>query len=126
MQNSLTQDAAKCLMTRGTTRVDEEKWTFRRDLRLRSPSFYRFDHQTSMKFLEDIKCHNLLIKANDAPVFGGPDDVVKKTLDIYKRKCASFQYVEVEGNHFIHLNEPEKISELVNKFLLQVGTKSVL
>jgi hypothetical protein len=72
----LTEEAAKCLMTRGTVRTDEERWAFRRDLRLRSTTIYRFSHDVSMNFLTGISCHLLLIKANDAPIFGGPDDVV--------------------------------------------------
>jgi len=113
-------------MTRGTVRVDEDRWAFRRDLRMRCPTFHRFDHTTSINFLSDITCHNLLIKAKSAPTFGGTGEVVKKTLELYKQKCASFQYVEVEGNHFVHLNEPEKISNLINKFLLQSTSKSSL
>lgn len=125
IQNSLTEDAAKCLMTRGTIRVDEEKWSFRRDLRVRSPTIYRFSHELSMNFLTNIQCHLLIVKAKSAPTFGGPEPVIAKTLGIYKAKCASFEYVEVEGNHFVHLNEPKLASEHINNFFLNVP-KSVL
>ena len=65
-----------------------------------------------------MKCHNLIIKASQAPFFE-PKEVINKALEIYKEKCASFQFVEVDGDHFVHLNEPDKIVNLVNQFLLE-------
>ena len=58
----------------------------------------------------------MVIKALNAPWFE-KKEICEKALDIYKDNCASFQYVEVDGNHFVHLNEPEKVAEAVNQFL---------
>lgn len=68
--------------------------------------------------LKNMKCHNMVIKASDAPYFESID-IVNKALSIYKENCASFQFVEVDGDHFVHLNEPEKIADVVNKFLTE-------
>jgi len=121
---SLTEDGARCLMARGTVRVDEDKWTFRRDLRLRSPTMFRFRHDQSLHFLSTIQCHMLLVKAKDSPTYGGPTEVVQKTLDLYREKCASYQYLEVEGNHHVHLTHPHAMAEAVNSFLLKGMTES--
>lgn len=76
----------------------------------------RMRHEESFKLLENIRCHNLLIKASEGPWFQ-PEDTAKQTLEIYKKHCASFKFMEVEGNHFLHLNEPEKVIDAVNQFL---------
>ncbi|CAN7943733.1 unnamed protein product, partial [Ixodes hexagonus] len=38
-------------------------------------------------------------------------------FEIYRRCCRRFEHIEVEGNHYVHLNEPEKVAPLVNAFL---------
>ncbi|ODM88353.1 putative serine hydrolase, partial [Orchesella cincta] len=115
---SLTEEAAKTLLVRGCRRVSEDRWVFSRDLRLRSPSIQRISHEQAFALLSNIKCHNLLIKASKAPFFESKE-ICDKVLAIYKEKCASFQYVEVDSDHFVHLTEPEKIADLVNKFLTE-------
>ncbi len=58
----------------------------------------------------------LLIRAMEAP---GPINKshMETAVGIYVNRCASFQVVDVPGNHFVHLNEPNVLSEQVKDFL---------
>lgn len=78
----------------------------------------RFSHEQAFAILSNIKCHNLIIKASQAPFFE-PKEIGNKALEIYREKCASFQYVEVDGDHFVHLNEPERVADVINIFLTE-------
>lgn len=136
--NSLSEEAAKTLMVgkikiiiydkihvlytnfliqiRGAKPLEEGKWAFTRDIRLRNPSITRFSHEQCFAILEKIRCEILLIKAKNAPWFE-PEDLCRQAMDVYQRNCASYEFVEIDGNHFVHLNEPEKIADKINQFL---------
>uniref|UniRef100_A0A131Y9H5 Putative cytoplasmic membrane-bounded vesicle n=1 Tax=Ixodes ricinus TaxID=34613 RepID=A0A131Y9H5_IXORI len=38
-------------------------------------------------------------------------------FELYRRCCRRFEHAEVEGNHYVHLNQPEKVAPLVEAFL---------
>jgi len=113
---SLTAEAAQTLMIRGAKKTPDSKWYFTRDLRLRSPSILRFSHEQCFTILKQIRSNTLVIKATDAPWFE-PEEICQRALDIYKTHCKSYKFVEVEGNHFVHLNEPEKLAGIINSFI---------
>jgi pimeloyl-ACP methyl ester carboxylesterase len=117
-RNSLTSDSAKILLKRGSRLNKDEKFSFTRDLRLRSPSILRFSRDQCFSLLSEIRCPLLIVKAKDAPWFEAKE-VCLKAIDIYKQHCSSFEFAEFDGNHFIHLNEPEKIAETVSRFFLE-------
>jgi len=60
----------------------------------------------------------MIIKASDGPWFE-PKEACEAVMDIYRQNCAVFHFVEVEGNHFVHLNEPEKCAGHINQFLTE-------
>jgi pimeloyl-ACP methyl ester carboxylesterase len=122
---SLTEESAKMLMIRGAKQVGEDQWAFTRDLRLRNPSILRFSHEQMFQILENIRCEILLVKAKKAPWFE-PEDLCRQAMDIYQRNCASYEFWEVDGNHFVHLNEAEKIADKINQFLIKSVEKSGL
>jgi hypothetical protein len=42
-----------------------------------------------------------------------------RILKVYQGNNPDFQYHQVEGGHHVHLNNPERIAPIVNKFLLK-------
>lgn len=44
----------------------------------------------------------------------------EEILDIIKKKSSKFEYQEVEGTHHVHLNDPEKVVPLIEKFLSSI------
>jgi len=117
-RNSLTAESAKILLKRGSKINEDESYSFTRDLRLRSPSILRFSRDQCFTLLSEIRCPLLIVKARDAPWFEAKETCLK-AIEIYKKNCSSFEFAEFDGNHFIHLNEPEKIADTVSRFLLE-------
>ncbi|XP_023235821.1 serine hydrolase-like protein [Centruroides sculpturatus] len=118
----LTEKSAKILMKRGVKQLDGGKVKFSHDIRIKSIWDSGLSTSELVKtVILNIKCDLLLIKAKDSPVYTD-EESLNECIEIYKTKCNSFKLVEVEGNHFVHLNNPERIAPIINSFLL--NTKS--
>jgi len=117
--HSLTRESVELLLARATVRVDADKWSFRHDPRVRCASIYTLSHKQSVNFVRGLTCHLLILKADKGPTLWGPPDLIKETLETYKRNCRSFRYEVVEGTHFVHLNDPTKVATLINDYFLK-------
>lgn len=74
-----------------------------------------------MELAKRIKCRYLNIKS----VPGRTMDnwaTYKQILDIIQQNSEDFKFHRVDGNHHVHLNEPEKIAPLINEFLSSRST----
>jgi pimeloyl-ACP methyl ester carboxylesterase len=65
--------------------------------------------------VDSIQCPVLQLRASDNPRQKNPD--VKLSRKMYKSN-PNVRVVKVNGNHDVHLNHPERIADLINKFLL--------
>ena len=50
---------------------------------------------------------------------GKPEDVYLHTLDLMQQ----YEYHVVDGTHHLHLNNPESVAPLINKFLNAPSSK---
>jgi pimeloyl-ACP methyl ester carboxylesterase len=67
-----------------------------------------------------IKCRVLSIRAKRGFVHvGKTEDVYLHTLDLMQQ-C---EYHVVDGSHHLHLNNPESVAPLINKFLNAPSSK---
>ena len=67
-----------------------------------------------------IKCRVLTIRASGGFLHGGrPEDVYLHMLDLMQH-C---EYHVVNGCHYLHLNNPESVAPLINKFLNAPSSK---
>lgn len=69
-----------------------------------------------LKYASQIKCAYLNIRAVPGMKFEQPESY-QKVLDVIKLGAKKFEYHEVEGTHHVHLNEPEVVAPIINKFL---------
>jgi len=113
-EGAVTEESARIILKRGIKPV-EGGYIFSRDLRHRAPSLYGYHMEFSEEFCRSIKCPQLLIKASDQPHYED-EEIVNRILDIYKKNPA-FEMVNVEGSHHVHLNNPERLMESLNKFM---------
>ena len=67
-----------------------------------------------------IKCFYLNIRAIQGMEYDNPENN-QKVLDVIKKSAKNFRYVEVEGKHHVHLNEPEKIAAVINEYLESIN-----
>lgn len=67
-------------------------------------------------YAEQITCPYLNIRAVQGLKLDLPGHY-DEILDIIKENSKKFEYQTVEGSHHVHLNEPEKVAPIINKFL---------
>eukprot|EP00095_Tigriopus_kingsejongensis_P008474 maker-scaffold18_size714446-snap-gene-4.12 protein:Tk08474 transcript:maker-scaffold18_size714446-snap-gene-4.12-mRNA-1 annotation:"probable serine hydrolase" len=113
-QQVITEESAGILLRRGLkkTVIDadgKQLFTYTRDLRHRVTGLYGLSHEAILEFLSKITCPTLLIKARDARYYEKKDLAVE-ALEVY-RKNPDFTFVEVDGTHHVHLNQPEVVME---------------
>ncbi|XP_023224500.1 serine hydrolase-like protein 2 [Centruroides sculpturatus] len=115
--NDCGEDEIKLLIERGTKEIEPGKYVFTRDPRIKYVWDCGFNSSVVMKSLiSNIRCGLLLIKAKRSPIFSDQESY-NEFLKLYSEKCSRFEYVEIDGNHFIHLSYPERIAPIINAFI---------
>ncbi|XP_055911561.1 probable serine hydrolase [Eupeodes corollae] len=114
---SISKECCKFILQRNSLPSKDEpnKFYFSRDGRLKSMMFYVFPHDVVVEMAQRIKCPHLFIKAKNGPKFGMKEDY-EEVLNILKQNPA-FEKHDVMGTHHVHLNEPQKIANIVNPFI---------
>ncbi|KAE8611133.1 hypothetical protein XENTR_v10012351 [Xenopus tropicalis] len=118
---SLTQETAKLLLERGTKTV-EGGVVFSRDIRVTVNNSLPLSTEQCVLMLSKIQADVHIIMANEgltADMMRGVYTDVGQALlkgfrESLKERC---QVTVVDGNHFVHLNEPEKVAGIINDFL---------
>jgi len=91
-----------------------------RDPKLRPYQYFTFTEDFILACASRIKCRVLSIRASGGLMsVGKPEDVYLHTLDLMQQ-C---EYHVVDGNHHLHLNNPERVAPLINKFLNAPSSK---
>jgi len=114
-QGTISNESAKILMERGSE-VVENGYGYSYDPQMNSSSVVRFsleDHRAIIK--NNINCHLKIIKAKQGPYYE-PAEILEEFKTYYKQQCKSFEYVEVEGQHHVHMDHPERIASHINDF----------
>jgi len=117
--SKLTRSSAEVLVERSL--VDRPGgYVFSMDQRLKILYNNLFSPIQYAAVVNSIQCPVLQLRASDNPVQKNPH--VKFTRKMYKSN-PNVRVVKVNGNHDVHLNHPERIADLINKFLLSERSK---
>lgn len=106
----LSPVAAATLVERGAKQVDGGV-TWRADPRLRRTSPLRLTEAQVLTCLHEISCPTLLIHASEGMPY--EPEVLNKRLQSIK----NLQLVKVDGQHHVHLDEPQKVAPAIREFL---------
>ncbi|GAB6019090.1 Serine hydrolase-like protein 2 [Chamberlinius hualienensis] len=118
MFESCTTQAAEILLIRGATQLDGGQIVFNRDPRLKCHSIPGLSAEQMKQFAINLKCEYMLIQATDGVIYRLQQRTeVEETLDRFKKSAKSFEVVDVEGTHHVHLNNPERVAPHINRFL---------
>lgn len=115
---TISEESAKILMKRGIKWFKDKQVIFSSDIRIKAIWDNELQCKNVLKaIISNVRCHLLLIKAKE---LSRPTDEesLNEFLELYRRNCKTFKLIEVEGNHFVHLNNPERIAPIVKSFLL--------
>ena len=112
----ITQQSVETLMKRGLIEVSPGEFTWSADLRLRIPTAFNMTGDMTQEFASNVHCPHLVVKAAQGPKYM-TDDAYDSLLALFRKNNPNFVYKLVEGGHHLHLNTPEPVAEIVNKFL---------
>ncbi|XP_055842432.1 probable serine hydrolase [Episyrphus balteatus] len=99
------------------SKEDPNKYYFSRDPQLKSMSFTIFPNDILVEMAHKITCPHLFITAKRARHYDSEEEL-KEVMDAF-RKNPHFENHVVDGTHYVHLNEPHKIAEIVNPFIMK-------
>ncbi|XP_031844621.1 putative serine hydrolase [Nomia melanderi] len=117
-KGSVTKESAMVLMKRGVRpSYDPDRYCFSRDTRLKIAGLGVPDGiDLALAYAARIECAYLNIRASNGLKYDNPN-AYHQILDQIKVGSKRFEYHEVEGTHHVHLNNPERIAPIINKFL---------
>lgn len=116
-RESVNKEYCKYILKRNIQKVDEiEKYYFSRDQRLKM-GMLQFMHQKEfVEYAKRINFPYMFIKANNAPYFEGKK-IFYEIINVMKEHNKNFKLAFVDGSHHVHLNNPERVAELISPFL---------
>ncbi|XP_055325851.1 probable serine hydrolase, partial [Sitodiplosis mosellana] len=121
-EGSIDRESVKILLKRGLNPVSacsgEQKYTVAADPRLRYSGLGLFTLEHILTYAALIQCPVLNIRATPGYKFDRPE-VYQQVLNVL-RNNVDVEYHEVAGSHYLHLQTPEKIANLISMFLLNV------
>lgn len=106
----LTPPAVDALAARGSAQV-EGGWAFTHDPRLRADSLVRFTPDQVRSFLRAVECPSLLFVAEEGLSYR------KEEVASYLECLSDVRLERVPGRHHVHLDDPDKVSAPLKKFL---------
>jgi len=114
----LNREGALCLLKRATkTSPDGSGLTFTRDARLNALLGHKTDAKTLREFYSKMTCEMLIILGKDGiNDFKNPD--IKMVHDGHAETAKNFKCVTIDGDHFIHLTEPEKVAKIITDYVM--------
>ncbi|CAO2601454.1 Serine hydrolase-like protein [Lemmus lemmus] len=121
--NQLSKECGELLLQRGTTKVDTGL-VLNRDPRLSLPEnvFDFVSKEICVQFIRSLQANVLLIKGVEVASDPLGDTQLWESLlsgqHLTSRPFLQrFEYVEVPGNHYVHMNEPHLVAGFISSFL---------
>ncbi|XP_027396409.1 serine hydrolase-like protein 2 isoform X1 [Bos indicus x Bos taurus] len=119
-----SEECGKHLLQRGTTQVATGVW-LNRDRRITWAEHCLdfVSRELFMHYIKNLQARVLLVKATEGYyALRREDDADKETVMFVVSSLKSvlkerFQYFEVPGNHYIHMNQPQQVARVISSFL---------
>ncbi|XP_055376274.1 probable serine hydrolase [Condylostylus longicornis] len=120
--HSIDKDKCKHILARNIKKSLKypDQYFFARDSRLKSYNYTGFWPELNLELAKRINVPYLFIKCTGSTYFESKE-YFDEALEVMK-KNPKFEFYEAEGSHHVHLNEPEKISAIINPFIEKYHT----
>ncbi|CAG9858729.1 unnamed protein product [Phyllotreta striolata] len=102
--------------------INPEKYYFTRDPRLKTGSLALFCQEELEKLSEHIVMPIFILKASESSYYEEKNNYYR-VLEVIKKSSTDCDFNYVEGSHHVHLNNPERISGLINNFICRNNTQ---
>ncbi|XP_050045276.1 serine hydrolase-like protein [Dermacentor andersoni] len=107
-------DNIRTLMKRGCKPVGDGRYILTKDIRLKYIHWIRADRAALKEYYRGYTNNLLVVMA--VPGLGGLPANHKIVSDICAQNCRTFQIVEVEGNHHVHMTHPDEVASHIRRF----------
>ncbi|KAG7172725.1 serine hydrolase-like, partial [Homarus americanus] len=114
--DSLSEEAAKILLKRGSTKHADGLYSFNYDPQLKARNIFGMTFEQQKAFANRIQCELLLIKCSNGPLYESME-MYNEMLSIYEKKAKKYIYKIVEGSHHVHLNNAEIVAPILCEFM---------
>jgi len=117
--NTVTKEGCEILLKRGAEQIPgTDRFRFTHDVRLNVPRpFKLFSTEQSSIMSKAMKCPICVIKGDPGDDYEPREDFVKAVEDIKLTNPSPVEYHTVPGTHHFHLNTPNLVAPIINKFL---------
>lgn len=107
-----------CLLKRGikVSKRKPNKFQFTHDVRLNFLQPFNLSHENCLYYIKQISAPHLYIKTDDQ-TYDEDATIFNEVIDLFKKHCRHFEMLNVEGTHYVHLNNPELIASQIGVFL---------
>jgi pimeloyl-ACP methyl ester carboxylesterase len=122
-KGALTKESCEIMLKRGAKPIESsgrdikgDGFRFSRDSRLKLGALGFLSMDMALEYASKITCEVLNIKGKPGMQFDPPENY-HIVLDKMRKSAKKFEFHEVEGTHFLHLNNPESICPIIVQFL---------
>jgi len=122
MYGKLNEEAAKALLKRALIPMEDGKFRFSNDMRLKNSISMLYGEKFVKNLIKQypITCPILIIIASDSlPTL----EYLKPLVKEMQKKNKECVIKKVKGNHDVHNNQPEVVVPLINGFLRKITSK---
>ncbi|XP_066292631.1 serine hydrolase-like protein [Branchiostoma lanceolatum] len=112
----VTRKSGAVLLERGTREV-EGGLVYTRDLNLKNLGFFSLTPEQAEELVKGVKCPVLMLSATER--LAPPEYDRERSqmfLPLFKANSSQFTELQIEGNHHVHLNNPERVAPHISAF----------
>lgn len=114
----IKESSVKTLVSRGLMTVDGG-FSWRSDPRLKLKSRHYFTEEQSFSFLKEITAPVLLIEAENNKKDRWREQFLKRVCYV-----KNLQHFKLPGDHHLHLDNPEAVAAVIQKFVKNISSKN--
>lgn len=112
----LSEKSKRVLLSRATRPV-ERGFVLKRDIRAKTSRTFVLALEAQKAIASRYRGDLLIFRATDGLSIKALKDLEAVFSALYQKHCKRFEYVELKGGHYVHLNQPELLAPTINRFL---------
>lgn len=112
----LSEKSKRILLSRATRPV-ERGFVLKRDIRAKTSRTFTLPLEAQKAIVSRYRGDMLIFRATDGLSVKKLKDLEGVFTKLYQKHCRRFEYVELQGGHYVHLNQPELLAPVINRFL---------
>lgn len=122
LNGKLNYDGADCLRKRAVEVLSFNEMNnkirvlFKRDPRLNCIIRRKFHRNQLISYLSNIRCRLMIIRAKNTHLTL-KCEFDNEFIEFYRTKCKEFHFIKVDGDHYVHLTNPNNVSIHIDNFL---------